>query len=66
MGRNSIWAEIYYRLSRLSPLAWAFILIIIALLLVRIDSDFTKKLALLPTVLALLLIYQAIFRGKMY
>ena len=66
MGGNSIWQEIYYRLSRLSPLAWAFILIIVALLLVRIDSDFTKKLALLPTILALLLIYQAIFRGKMY
>jgi hypothetical protein len=55
-----------WRLSHISPLVWAFILLFVAFLLVKIPTDFTKKLAILPTVIALLLFYQAIFRGKIY
>jgi len=58
--------KIIYKLSRWNPLAWAFILLLVALLLVRIPTGFTKKLAILPTVIAFFLFYQAIFRGKMY
>jgi hypothetical protein len=63
---NPNFGEIFYKLSRWSPLGWAFILIVVALILVRIDSGFTRKLAILPAVIGLLLFYQAIFRGKMY
>jgi hypothetical protein len=58
--------EFSYKLSRWSPLAWAFILFGVAFILVRIDSGFTRKLAILPLLIGLLLFYQAIFRRKMY
>lgn len=58
--------EFFWKLQRISPLAWGIILILLALLLVKVDGDFAKKLAILPTVIAIFLLYQAIFRGKMY
>ena len=66
MGGYNLLREIIWKLSHISPLVWAFILFVIALILVRIESDFTKKLALLPLVIGALFFYQAIFRGKMY
>ncbi|MEX0622224.1 MAG: hypothetical protein WD187_04540 [Candidatus Woykebacteria bacterium] len=66
MGEGFDWRQIFYKMSRWSPLAWAFILILVALGLVSIDNSFIRKLAILPGVIALLLFYQAIFRGKMY
>ncbi|HEX7456308.1 MAG TPA: hypothetical protein VF303_02475 [Candidatus Nanoarchaeia archaeon] len=66
MGGNNFLSYLFWRLSRISPLAWAFILFGIALILVRFESDFIKKLAIPPTIIGLLLFYQAIFRGKMY
>jgi 4-hydroxybenzoate polyprenyltransferase len=65
----SIWdiiGKAIYKLSRWSPLAWAFILLLLALLLMWVPTSFTKKLAILPGVIALFLFYQAFFRGKMY
>ena len=58
--------DLILRLSHISPLAWAIVLLIVAFLLVKIPTDFTKKLAVLPTIISLFLFYQAIFRGKMY
>jgi len=58
--------DIIWKLSRMSPLVWAFILLFIAFILVKVGWDFAKKLAVLPTVIAFFLFYQAIFRGKMY
>jgi len=55
-----------WKLSHISPLVWAFALLFIAFLLIKIPTDFTKKLAALPLIVAILLFYQAIFRGKMY
>ena len=66
MGGYNLLREIIWKLSHISPLVWAFILFGVALILVRIESDFTKKLAILPLVIGALLFYQAIFRGKMY
>ena len=39
--------EFFWKLQRISPLAWGIILILVALLLVKIDGDFAKKLATL-------------------
>jgi len=55
-----------WKLSHISPLAWAIIALVIAFLLLKIPTDFTKKLAILPTIIALFLFYQAIFKGKIY
>ena len=58
--------QIYWKVIHWSPIVWTFILIVVALILIRLDTDFTKKMAILPTVIAILLFYQAIFRKKMY
>ncbi|OGY25984.1 MAG: hypothetical protein A2Z24_02605 [Candidatus Woykebacteria bacterium RBG_16_44_10] len=63
---NSFWRDIIWRISHISPLVWAFVLLFVAFLLIKIPTDFTKKLAALPLLVAILLFYQAIFRGKMY
>lgn len=51
---------------RWSPLVWAIIFIAIAFGLAMIESDFTRKLAIAPTILGIILFYQAIFKGKIY
>ena len=66
MGGYNPLRELIWKLSRLSPLVWAFILFGFALILVRIDSGFTRKVAILPLIIGVLLFYQAVFRGKMY
>jgi hypothetical protein len=58
--------DIIWKLSRMSPLVWAFILLSVAFVFVKIDGSLMKKFAILPTVVAFFLFYQAIFRGKMY
>lgn len=60
------WQVLISKMSRWSPLAWAIILIAIALGLVMIETSFTRKLAILPAVIGLFLFYQAIFKGKIY
>ncbi len=54
------------QLSRVSPLAWAIILLIIAGLLVMIPfwQSFFRTLAIMPLVVGGLLFYQAIFKNK--
>ena len=66
MGGNSLLREILARLARINPLAWAFILIILAFFLIQIPITFIKRLALAPLLIAILLIYQALWRGKMW
>lgn len=53
-------------LSRISPLIWGFISLIIAGLLVLIPfwQSFFKTLSVLPLIVGGLLIYQAIFNNK--
>jgi hypothetical protein len=58
--------DIIWKLARISPLVWAFVLLFVAFLLIKIPTDVTKKLAALPLIVAILLFYQTIFRGKMY
>jgi hypothetical protein len=57
--------DFFWKLKGVSPLAWAVIALVIAFILIKIPTDFTRKLAILPTVIAFFLFYQAIFRGKM-
>ncbi len=54
------------KLKSISPLAWGFILIMIAGLLVLIPfwQSFFRTLALMPLVVGGLLIYQAIYHNK--
>lgn len=54
------------QLSRISPLVWGFVLLIIAGLLVLIPflEWFFRTLALMPLVIGSLLLYQAIFKNK--
>ena len=66
MGGNSLLREILAKLARINPLAWAFILIILAFLLIQVPVTFIKRLALAPLLIAILLIYQALWRGKMW
>lgn len=53
-------------LSRVSPLVWGFVLIVIAGLLVLIPfwQGFFRTLAIMPLAIGALLIYQAIFNNK--
>jgi hypothetical protein len=60
------WRHFFWKLSLLSPLVWGAILLLVALILIRVDGDFFKKLAILPTIVALFLFYQAFFKGKIY
>gem|GEM_PF-6715491 len=66
METQNNWKDILWKLSRMSPLAWAFILLVIAFIFIQLPWSFAKKFAILPGVISLLLFYQAIFRGKMY
>jgi hypothetical protein len=54
------------KLSRVSPLVWGFILVIIAGLLAMIPffQSFFRTLALLPLLVGGLLLYQAIWKNK--
>jgi len=63
---NSKFNSPLVRLKSISPLAWGFILIILAGLLVMIPfwKGFFRTLALLPLVLGALLLYQAIYHNK--
>ena len=60
------WRRIISAMSRWSPLAWAIILIAVSFALVMIETDITRKLAILPAIIGLFLFYQAIFKGKIY
>ncbi len=65
MGWNNLFYDILQKLARVSPLAWASILMVIAFLLIQIDVTFIKRLAIAPLIIAILLFYQAFWRGKM-
>ncbi len=54
------------KLKQMSPLAWGFILLIIAALLVLIPfwQSFFRTLAVMPLAVGGLLIYQAIYHNK--
>lgn len=60
------WRRLISKMARWSPLAWAIIFIAIAFGLVMIETDITRKLAILPAIIGLFLFYQAIFKGKIY
>ena len=66
METQNRWKDILWKLSRMSPLAWAIILLVVAFLFVQMPWGLAKKIAILPGIISLLLFYQAIFRGKMY
>lgn len=59
---NSPWVKI----SRISPLAWGFILIALAFLLILVPfwKSFFRTLAIMPLVVGSLMLYQAIFKNK--
>ena len=54
----------WVRLKNISPLAWGFVLIIVAALLALIPLGFFRTFALLPLLVGGLLLYQAIYRNK--
>ena len=66
MEEGFSWRKLISNMAQWSPLAWAIILIAIAFGLVMIETDITRKLAVLPAIIGLFLFYQAIFKGKIY
>ncbi len=57
---NSPWV----RLKNISPMAWGFVLILIAAGLASIPIGFFRTFALLPLLVGGLLLYQAIYKNK--